>query len=146
MRIKNTNFLFNKKQIRKIINFVKSSRIANFDVWVKNSSKRFYGRAYYKGTQYHNRNCPYVVIRIGKNKYPYYCNREKGTGYLSFEVYSAEELLVHLLAHELRHLWQSKVKKGYRVWGARGQFSERDADAYAIHKVREWRRKLNKKG
>jgi hypothetical protein len=27
-----------------------------------------------------------------------------------------------------------------RVWGARGQYSERDADAYAIRKVREFRK------
>jgi hypothetical protein len=54
--------------------------------------------------------------------------------------YNRTEALVHLLAHELRHLWQAKVKRGYRVWGARGQFSERDADAYAIQMLRRWRR------
>lgn len=141
MRIKNTCSLFDVDLIREAVNFVKPNGISKFDVWIKNSKKAFYGRAYYTGTAFHNRYCPYVVIRIGRNKYPYYCNRFNKKGYLSFIVYSAEELLIHLLAHELRHLWQRKVKRGYRVWGARGQFSERDADAYAIHKVREWRRK-----
>jgi hypothetical protein len=28
------------------------------------------------------------------------------------------------------------------VWGARGVFSERDADAFAIRKVREYRRHI----
>lgn len=50
------------------------------------------------------------------------------------------ECAVYLLAHELRHCWQSKVKSGHRVWGSRGKFSERDADAYAINAVRRWRR------
>ena len=54
--------------------------------------------------------------------------------------YNRKELFIHILAHELRHIWQAKHKRGWRVWGSRGQFSERDADAYAIHKVREYRR------
>jgi hypothetical protein len=53
---------------------------------------------------------------------------------------SREEVLVHIFAHELRHLWQKNHpgKRG-KVWGAKGQYSERDADAYAIRKMREWR-------
>ncbi len=43
-------------------------------------------------------------------------------------------------AHELRHLWQAQHPKGWRVWGSRGQYSERDADAYAIRMLRAWRR------
>jgi hypothetical protein len=54
---------------------------------------------------------------------------------------SREEAFVHMIAHELRHIWHKKIPKGYRVWGARGLYSDRDADAYAIRKVREWRRR-----
>ena len=61
-------------------------------------------------------------------------------GYIDHILLSREEAVVHVIAHELRHLWQAKVKKGYRVWGTRGQFSDRDADAFAIRKTREWRR------
>lgn len=68
---------------------------------------------------------------------------KKGSGYISSYILSREEALVHVIAHELRHLWQAKVKKGHRVWGARGQFSDRDADAYAIKKTRGWRRQHN---
>ena len=50
------------------------------------------------------------------------------------------EALVYLAAHELRHLWQARVPRGHRVWGSRGQYSERDADAYAIRQLRAWRR------
>lgn len=51
------------------------------------------------------------------------------------------EALVYVMAHELRHLWQERVPRGRRVWGARGQFSERDADAYALRMLRAWRRR-----
>ncbi|HSB54219.1 MAG TPA: hypothetical protein VLD58_07670 [Gemmatimonadales bacterium] len=50
------------------------------------------------------------------------------------------EALVYVMAHELRHLWQARIPRGRRVWGARGQFSERDADAYALRQLRRWRR------
>jgi hypothetical protein len=61
-------------------------------------------------------------------------------GYLHSVEYTQEEAILHLLAHEMRHLWQAKVPKGWRVWGARGKFSERDCDAYAIGVIRHWRR------
>ena len=61
-------------------------------------------------------------------------------GYLGMIVYSVYEAAVYVTAHELRHLWQHKHPKGYRVWGARGRYSERDADAYAIQQVRRYRR------
>lgn len=48
------------------------------------------------------------------------------------------EAVLFVLAHELRHLRQARVKRGRRVWGARGQFSERDA--YALRALRHWRR------
>lgn len=52
---------------------------------------------------------------------------------------SRREALVVLLAHELRHLWQAQTTRG-RVYGARGRFSERDADAYALQMLRRFRR------
>ena len=67
-------------------------------------------------------------------------NKSAG-GYIDSLILSREEGLVHILAHELRHLWQKNhPKKRGRVWGARGQYSDRDADAYAIRKMREWRK------
>jgi hypothetical protein len=62
-------------------------------------------------------------------------------GYIDHLTLSREEAFIHILAHELRHLWQKnhRTKRG-KVWGARGRFSDRDADAYAIRKQREWRR------
>jgi hypothetical protein len=66
-------------------------------------------------------------------------------GYISQLILSREEALISVAAHELRYHWQSNhwpSKRG-RVWGAKGQYSNRDADAYAIRKLREWRRKHN---
>jgi hypothetical protein len=67
-------------------------------------------------------------------------NKSTG-GYIDNLILSREEALVHILAHEFRHLWQKNHpgKRG-KVWGARGQYSDRDADAYAIRKTRQWRR------
>ena len=68
---------------------------------------------------------------------------KKVGGYIDSLILTREEALVHTLAHELRHLWQKnhhKTKRG-KVWGARGHYSDRDADAYAIRKMREWRRR-----
>ena len=56
------------------------------------------------------------------------------------------EALVYILAHELRHMHQ---QHGYavhsvfsvgRVKNSRGRFSEVDTEAFAIHKLRAWRR------
>lgn len=55
------------------------------------------------------------------------------------------EALVFVAAHELRHLWQAIVPRGRRVWGARGQYSERDCDAYALKMLRAWRRRNDSK-
>lgn len=141
MKLKNTSKIFETEIIRKITKFVKPAGITNFDIWVKNS-KSWGGRAYYKGCSYHGSFAPYIVIRINsKLHYPLNVNPRQSPGYLKhIKLYSAIEFLVYMIAHELRHLWQNKHPKGWRVWGAKGQFSERDADAYALHKIREWRR------
>lgn len=67
--------------------------------------------------------------------------RQGGGGYLPCLLYTHEEDTVLVLAHELRHAWQYQHPKGRRVWGSKGSVSERDADAYAIHMLREWRRR-----
>jgi hypothetical protein len=166
MRLKNYTDISDDK-IRQIIKFVRPNGISNFDVRISNSqSDIFRGRAYYEGSGYHDTSNPFIVVRITKNEnaFPYFVkytsqrrtklklNPESGKlesvsyntstgGYIDHILLSREEAVVHVIAHELRHLWQAKVKGGYRVWGAKGQFSDRDADAFAIGKTREWRRR-----
>ena len=86
--------------------------------------------------------------------------RKNTGGYINCLLLSREEAVILVMAHELRHLWQMdhrrrrRIKQEQRkrggggeetaaVWGSRGQYSNRDADAYAIRKVREWRKKHN---
>lgn len=64
-------------------------------------------------------------------------------GYLTFEVWGMEETLIAIIAHECRHLWQYGHTRG-RTWNARGRYSERDADAYALRTLRRWRREQAK--
>jgi hypothetical protein len=163
MRLKNHTDTHDK--IRQMIQFARPNGISNFDVRISNSKAIFRGRAYYEGSGYHDTPNPFVVVRVTKdeNAFPYFVKHTSRTrtklelnpqsgklesvsynsgtgGYIDHILLSREEAMLYIIAHELRHLWQAKVKKGYRVWGARGQFSERDADAYAIGKTRQWRR------
>lgn len=150
MKLNNSTNIPNEV-IREIISFVRPSGISKFDVELKNSKHAFAGRAYMEGSSYHSSWSPFIVVRIGDEKhFPYFDKKRidylksKGRGgYLPQDFYTRLEAVTHLLAHELRHLWQAKHPKGWRVWGAKGKYSERDADAFAIQKVRQFRRLFN---
>ena len=139
MRIKNyTNVA--TSTIREMVRFAVPPGVAGFDVRVNNTGARFRGRAYAEGNSIHDRPCPFIIVSIGRSeRLPPIDVRHRG-GYLPMPAMSREEMLLVLLAHELRHLWQGRVKRGRRVYGARGQYSERDADAYALRALRHWRR------
>lgn len=146
------------EELREIIRFCCPPNVTRFDIAFKNSSRGFRAWAYYNGTPHHERSLirrglrepnvcqrytPLVTISIppiGDVTYPSF--HVGHGGYLPSVQFTQQEDIVHLVAHELRHLWQNKIKRGYRVWGSRGQFSERDADAYAIQMVRQWRRRV----
>lgn len=59
-------------------------------------------------------------------------------GYISYLALTREEELVNTVAYELRHFWQSNhLTKRDKVWGTRKiKYSERDASAYGIRKMR----------
>ena len=143
LRIKNHTDI-SDELIRKIIRFVQPPGVSGFDVRVSNLDIRARsfgrGRAYTHGCHLHDRRGHFIVVSLGaRHWFPMKDSNMKG--YLPFPwMASREEAAVYLIAHELRHLWQTKVPKGYRVWGARGQYSERDACAYAIRMLRAWRR------
>lgn len=125
--------------IRAMIAFSRPAGIAGFDVRVSNmGGQGVRGRAYPGGCGYHDRACPFVVVSVQRQRLlpPTPARR----AYLPRPAMSRDEAVLFVLAHELRHLWQARIRTGRRVWGARGQFSERDADAYALRALRHWRR------
>lgn len=142
MRITNTTTIPNAT-VREVIRFVRPSGVSGFDVMLKNSTDSdLKGSAYTQGSGYHATAAPFVSLLVGaESRFPQKPQPPVRSNYLP-RPYLASRLdaLVYLAAHELRHLWQAKVTHGYRVWGARGKFSERDADAYAIKMLRAWRR------
>jgi len=103
---------------------------------------------------------PIITAWITDNDqtFPELCGYTKGKGYLDKLLLDKTEALMMVLAHEFRHLWQTDISDGHNlperkakhdklkfkrrgyVWGARGVLSNRDGDAYAIRKVREYRR------
>ena len=89
---------------------------------------------------------PLVVARASsdESKFPIKYEPPDGVrgGYLPELWLDSTECLIAMLAHEFRHAWQKEHngKKRGKVWGARGKYSNRDSDAYALRKVREYRR------
>ena len=149
MRLKNHTDI-PTEQIREIIRAVRPAGISNFDVRISNFGVNAHmkgrngarGRAYTQGSAYHDRADPFIVAGISPaiSWVPRVCPAEGG--YLEHAWGTRIEALLWVLAHELRHLWQA-VGTGKRrgmVYGAKGKFSERDADAYALRMLRAYRR------
>lgn len=140
MRLKNHTDLPDE-WIRAVIRAVRPSGISNFDVRVSNCAEGgFRGRAYTQGSSYHDRADPFVVVSIAKTDKGArkICKPTHG-GYLPMAIGNRKEAILMVMAHELRHMWQAKHSRG-RVYGARGKFSERDADSYALQMLRRYRR------
>jgi hypothetical protein len=126
--------------IREIIRAVKPNGIGKFDVRVSNKSGTHWaGRAYTRGSAFHDTADPFIVCRIARTDHATRGLSSGENGYLRYAVGSRLEALVAILSHELRHLWQANHTRG-KVYGARGRFSERDADAYALGMLRRYRR------
>ena len=123
--------------LREVIRFVRPSGLSNFTVTVKYSRRGWGGWAWHGSRRCMVRVCNDYGQTYGYY-WPYQYGQHKGqkwwtSGWI--------ERLVLIMAHELRHLWQGKAtsRRGY-VWGARGRYSEVDTEAYALRKLREWRR------
>lgn len=129
--------------VRAAVRAVCPPGVVGFDLRISNlvRGRRGRGRAYPEGSTLHDRPCPFIVVSVAKTEA---LARDLGEwrtgGYLKYALGSRREVLLAILAHELRHLWQRRVRRGHRVWDARGVFSERDADAYAVQMLRRYRR------
>lgn len=129
-------------EVRAIYAAVCPSGLRAHDVSIKNNDGGGRGRAYVEGSSYHKSRRPFVIVSIPKTEKAARYLRPGGDGYLPIAHGSRREVLVYILAHELRHLWQAKAKGTPRgmVWGARGRYSERDASAYGLQMLRRYRR------
>jgi len=87
------------------------------------------------------------------NGYDFSHETDESKGYVGCRIRNETERLVHLIAHELRHVWQRKnfeTKKGWhhtsrykRTLTGFGNYREPayeyDADVYARKMLKEWR-------
>jgi hypothetical protein len=136
MRISNRTDL-DRATIVDVLRFVAPPGVGSYDadVWRAHAGSPLHGRAYVSEWR--------VLLRVADASFfPYRGHKPHRGGYLGVPPLMCRlEALVFIAAHELRHLWHYRVPRGRRVWGARGQFSERDADAYALRMLRAWRRR-----
>ena len=70
-----------------------------------------------------------------------FVNQVKDQNLHSLRRWSRTEDVLYFIAHELRHQQQHEQCGLQMVYGAFKEFSERDADAYAMQTVRRWRRR-----
>lgn len=150
MRLKNYTDI-PSEEIRDLIRAVRPAGISNFDVRISNygvgrhlrGRNGCVGRAYWAGSGYHDRAAPFIVVRLSPaiSFKPIRSTCAEG-GYLPHTWGTRFEALLWVLAHELRHLWQAAGTGRRRgmVHGAKGRFSEKDADAYALQMLRRYRR------
>lgn len=139
--INKSNVSSNK--LREIIKFAnpKGNPLPNL-LALKNSKASFYG--------YYIISKEAVTVGIGNFRhFPVKIIRGKAArkeGYASdFFLRSKEEALLYLFSHELRHHWQRLNPKKPRLGAVSGQFSEEDADTYALTKLDKWRLKKKKR-
>lgn len=125
------------EELREIVRFVMPPGVHGIKIEVRNAANVHGGAAWVGGRR--------VGLRFETGiRYPNFI-RPYWRGQLNGKRYwlaSLAERVVYIAAHELRHMWQHKArnKAGY-VWGARGRYSEIDADSYAIKMLRRWRRR-----
>lgn len=131
-------------EIKRIYDAVCPVGLKAHDVAIKNSKYAFRGMAYSEGSSYHASARPFVVVAIARTEEKARTRMEARhrSGYLPMTIGSRREALVMVLAHELRHLWQSATgkRRSGMVYGSKGKMSERDADAYALQMLRRYRR------
>lgn len=131
MRLKNSTDIPDD-WIRACVAAVRPPGISNFQVTVTNTTAgASRGRMTFDGG---------VLVRVPRTEKGARFVHNVGGAYLPIAYGSRRETLLVVLAHELRHLWQQRIPRGRRVWGSRGQYSERDADAYALQMLRRYRR------
>ena len=99
-----------------------------FTIWIKNSRHAYAGRAYL----YRN----YAVVRVGRPEhYPLQAHYRGLKRAPYFTLNNWQEAIVAVVAHELRHLQQYKLRKPR---------SEVDAERWAVKRLDAYRETIGK--
>jgi hypothetical protein len=129
---------FSDEKLKRVIRFCRPRSVDIKEIIFRNSKKFFYG--------YFLSDSCRIVVGIGPcTLYPLLVERvkkDRKLGYQSgFWLKSKEEALVYCVAHELKHLSQlddPAINSGKKK---RHKFPEDDADAFALKKLENWRKK-----
>lgn len=119
------------REVRRLVRFARPHGLRTVEVELGRTQERYVADSY--------PHAALVRVRVGfQHRFPYvhrHSCADLRRGYLSWGLLaSATELLVALLAHELRHCWQAQ-----RGWAIEGRASETDADQYALAVLARWR-------
>lgn len=121
------------KVIEAIANLIAQPGTARTSLKIRNSP----GRVGTSGYAYHHGP---ISLSVGDLEGHYVTKGREGKGYLvGIAIGSRAESVLKVLAHELRHRWQHANRRP-RVYGSKGRYSERDADAWALGVLRRYRR------
>ncbi len=130
MRLKNTTDIPDET-IRSLIRDITGGNIPLNEVKIWNASSGGSGRAH-----------PWmknIMVKVPETERKARRVWQAHGAYLTHTIGSRMEALVQILAHEIRHVWRCDHQNG-KVWGSRGKYSERDADAFGIRMLRKFRR------
>lgn len=148
MRIRKNTTDFSKEFLHEVFNFckpvgVKSTKI---DLYVGLTARLRHGHMELKSFGWDSNRIVLFIQDTKKQTFgfpvkTYRTSKQIKRGYLGFILLSRVEVLVDIMSHELRHVYQENKKHKIKVFGfKRTKFSERDADSYALRTVRKWRR------
>jgi len=138
------------KLIHEAIEFVCPKGLNNFHVYCADDNETFWGRAYT-----HMKRVRIYINKKTTNMYNHQKIYRKGGYVYRLKLKNYKEILVSLLAHELRHLWQINCSKRdfskqricqFTHWDGTklvlGYKMEKDATLYSVkmlHKYRTWK-------
>lgn len=149
-RLRNNTSISNVK-IHKIIRFCCPKGLDNFVVIINKARSRehtFDGEAYCEKNK--------ITIELCQNLPPMYSHQKilLKFGYVCLKkLKNVTDILVYLIAHELRHLWQYRISKqdffrakavAYKAWNGEYYFpvykAEKDASIYGGKQLDKWRK------
>ncbi len=129
---------FSYDAIKELVEFPKLQGLGSFIIIVKDCQKTIKAGGQWEGDANNiaKLSIPVMIIQTSpKLKYPFKIEGVKKEGYLNYVVSDRKELILYLITHELRNLWQARKK-----YPLSPTAHENDADTYAIKTVEEWRK------